>query len=150
MGGRRGDLCADHDLLQGDSIPLALGFCGKQARVAMQEHRRKKLGLLSSVGQGESPGSMLGLFGGTVFALLSRCDAPPSHLEIRRRCSAATNGTVSSLHKSRSARIVVCRDCAIQDLSDRATQGSSLAVVGWPGFWRRSLPHWLSGPWYFA
>ena len=44
MGSSRAGLYADHDLLQGDNIPFALGFCDKQARVALQEHRREKLG----------------------------------------------------------------------------------------------------------
>src|SRR6266446_9458424 len=51
MGSSRGGVCADHALLQGGSIPFAVGFCSKQARVALQKHRREKLGLLSSVGQ---------------------------------------------------------------------------------------------------
>src|SRR4030081_1010203 len=86
-------------------------------------------------------------FSGSVFALLSGLDAPPSDHEIRRGCPAATSGTVSWIHKIRSARIVVCGHSAVQDLSDRAMQGSSVAVVGWAGFWWRSLFRWLSGSW---
>jgi hypothetical protein len=58
--------------------------------------------------------------------------------------------TVSSLHKSRSARIVVCGRGTVQDLSDRAMQSSPVAIMGWASFWWRSLLRCLPGSWYLG
>src|ERR1700736_4463501 len=97
------------------------------------------MGLPSTLGSRKPFGLVSRLFSGIVSADLHLQDRHSSGLELRHISPGAVAGAPTWLFERRSAGLAVYGRRAQQDLSDLAPTGGTIAVVGWTGFWWRSL-----------
>src|SRR4029077_15608680 len=97
------------------------------------------MGLPSTLGQRKPFGLVPRFFSVIVPAGLCQKDRHPSGLELRHSSSGTVAGAPTWLFERRSAGLALYGRRAGQDLSDLASTGSTIAVLGWTGFWWRSL-----------